>query len=112
MSSKQRVLFLGAYDSFSHNIIALLEAECGAQVTRIYIDALIPDFEDFLLPYSAVVCGPGPGHSAFLDDVGLFRKIWTLSRERLLPVPGICLGFQSLAYEFGASIVRLPRPPH
>ena len=112
MSSGRRILFIDAYDSFSHNIIALLEEECGIRVTRIFIDAVIPNFEDFLLPFSAVVCGPGPGHPGCLRDVGLFKKVWTLPDDSLLPVLGICLGFQSLAHEFGASVVRLPQPRH
>lgn len=112
MFPNHRVLFIDAYDSFSNNIIALLEEECGVKVTRIYIDASIPDFEDFLLQFSAVVCGPGPGHPACLQDVGLFKKIWTLPDDRVVPVLGICLGFQSLAHEFGASTIRLPQPRH
>ena len=112
MSSKHRILFIDAYDSFSHNIIALLEEECGVKVARIFIDAVIPDFEDFLSQFSAVVCGPGPGHPGCLKDVGLFKKLWTLPDDKLLPVLGICLGFQSLAYDFGASVDRLRQPRH
>ena len=112
MSFQPRILFIDAYDSFSHNIIALLETECDARVTRIYIDASVPDFEDFLLNFTAVVCGPGPGHPERLEDVGWYRKIWKLPESRLLPTLGICLGFQSLAHEFGASVVRLSRPRH
>ena len=112
MSLNERVLFLDAYDSFSHNIIALLESRCGLRVTRIYIDSDIPDFEEYLQQFAAVVCGPGPGHPACINDVGLFKRIWSLPEERVLPVLGICLGFQSLAYEFGASINRLLQPRH
>ena len=112
MSSEPRILFIDAYDSFSNNIIALLEKECGILVTRIYIDACIPDFENFLLTFTAVVCGPGPGHPQRPEDVGLFRKIWNLPENRLLPTLGVCLGFQSLSYNYGASVARLPRPRH
>lgn len=112
MPPSHHVLFIDAYDSFSNNIIALLEAECGVKVTRIFIDAAIAEFQHFLIPFSAVVCGPGPGHPARSSDVGLFEQVWKLSQERLVPVLGICLGFQSLAHEYGAAIVRLPQPRH
>lgn len=112
MACQSRVLFIDAYDSFSNNIIALLRSQCNVHVTKVYIDAEIADLEAFLEPYVAVVCGPGPGHPARSDDVGLFSKIWTLSDNNMLPVLGICLGFQSLAYTFGATICRLPQPRH
>ncbi|KAL6722318.1 hypothetical protein ACLMJK_001425 [Lecanora helva] len=112
MSLQPRILFLDAYDSFSHNIIALLEAQCNVHVTSIYIDASIPDFENYSSQFSAIVCGPGPGHPACSRDIGLFKKVWALSEDKLLPVLGICLGFQSLAFEFGASVERLPQPRH
>jgi len=111
-SFKPRVLFLDAYDSFSNNIIALLEAQCSVHITKGYIDAVIPDLEDFLSNFAAIVCGPGPGHPACPKDVGLFKDIWALPDEKIIPVLGICLGFQSLARELRASVVCLPQPGH
>ncbi|MCJ1431977.1 para-aminobenzoate synthase, (PABA) [Xylographa pallens] len=112
MSLKPRVLFLDAYDSFSNNIIALLEAQCNVLVTKVYIDAVIPDFDEFLTAFAAIVCGPGPGHPTCLKDVGLFKDVWALPDDSIIPVLGICLGFQSLAHELGASVVCLPQPRH
>lgn len=112
MSSKPCILFIDAYDSFSHNIIALLDAHCEVSVTKICIDAVVPDLENFLAAFAAIVCGPGPGHPACSQDVGLFKDIWALSNNNMIPVLGICLGFQSLAYEFGASVSRLQHPRH
>ncbi|MCJ1392251.1 para-aminobenzoate synthase, (PABA) [Xylographa bjoerkii] len=112
MSFKPRVLFLDAYDSFSNNIIALLEAQCNVHVTKVYIDAVIPHLDDFLTAFAAIVCGPGPGRPTCPKDVGLFKDIWALSDDSIIPVLGICLGFQSLAHELGASVIRLPQPRH
>ena len=112
MLREHRILFIDAYDSFSHNIIALLERISLARVTKIQIDAVVLDLEIFLSSFSAVVCGPGPGHPTLVEDVGLMKQIWELPEGRLLPVLGICLGFQSFVHEFGASVVRLPQPRH
>ena len=75
MSSKPCILFVDAYDSFSNNIIALLTSHCGTNVTKICIDAVMTNLENFLSAFAAIVCGPGPGHPANSQDVGLFKDI-------------------------------------
>ena len=108
-----RILFIDAYDSFSNNIISLLESKLPAvHITTIKIDDVIPEFAAFLRDFDAVVAGPGPGHPESRDDVGLISKLWQLSGSDVLPVLGICLGFQSLVAAFGGSIRRLPAPRH
>lgn len=115
--TQPRILFIDAYDSFSNNIISLLETTLSCSVRTVKIDDHILISSDELLReelshYDAVVCGPGPGSPENTDDVGIFRKIWRLSAEDLLPVLGICLGFQSLCLEFGAGVCRLKGPQH
>ncbi|EON61564.1 hypothetical protein W97_00779 [Coniosporium apollinis CBS 100218] len=117
-----RLLFLDAYDSFANNIIALFEHTFATTVTRIYIDdqrywdsaALCArkDFFSLLNSFDAVIAGPGPGTPLNARDVGLIGELWSLSPESRLPVLGICLGFQSLALAFGATIERLNKPRH
>jgi para-aminobenzoate synthetase len=113
---KPLILFIDAYDSFSNNIISLLETTLNASVRTIKIDnpALASDEALYteLRHYVAVVCGPGPGNSEKEEDVGIMRRIWRLREEELLPVLGICLGFQSLCLEFGAEVKRLKGPQH
>lgn len=112
-----RILYIDAYDSFSNNIITLLKVQLSVDVETIKIDdsrfVLNDDaFRHFLTGFDAVVAGPGPGHPAKDADVGLIGKLWNLPEEAILPVLGICLGFQSLAVAFGASIERLREPRH
>ena len=111
-STPHRILFIDAYDSFSNNIISLLETELDVGVTVIKIDATIDDFPAFVEAFSAVVAGPGPGHPANNADVGLFDKLWELDGDDLVPVLGVCLGFQSLVHTFGGSVEPLPEPRH
>ncbi|KAK6833764.1 hypothetical protein PG987_008458 [Apiospora arundinis] len=119
--SRPRILFLDAYDSFSNNIVSLLTVLLAADVDVLSIDApeLAPDSPGFhdalrhkLRHYHAVVCGPGPGSPTCPADVGLIKHIWELEDQHLLPVLGICLGFQSLAVSCGAGIRKLSTGLH
>ncbi|KAK3327245.1 ADC synthase [Cercophora scortea] len=120
---RPRILFLDAYDSFSNNITALLTALLDVDVFVLPIDspsllcpAGEPDFAERLRRelghYAAVVCGPGPGSPDNDADVGLVKHIWRLCDEDVLPVLGICLGFQSLVASFGGRVRRLRRGLH
>lgn len=106
------ILFIDAYDSFSNNIISLLESTLDAIVTVIKIDSPISNFSLFIKPFRAIVAGPGPGNPGNTNDVGLIHKLWDLDDEDLVPVLGICLGFQSLVHKFGGEVKPLAQPTH
>ncbi|KAL8897836.1 MAG: hypothetical protein Q9207_007004 [Kuettlingeria erythrocarpa] len=112
-AATSRILFIDAYDSFSNNIISLLETRLPAvEVAIVRIDEEIADFPAFLRAFDGVVAGAGPGHPNNRKDVGLIAELWQLSDQDLLPVLGICLGFQSLVTAFEGKIVPLPAPRH
>lgn len=114
ISSSRRILYVDAYDSFSYNVVAMLEETLGVPVTVMTIDSDWPqgNMKEFLRHYEAVVLGPGPGNPNLPKDVGIMRDIWNLRDADLLPVFGICLGFQSLCLHHGIPIERLPYPLH
>ncbi|GAB1314344.1 hypothetical protein MFIFM68171_04554 [Madurella fahalii] len=134
MARRPRILFLDAYDSFSNNITALLTTLLQADVSVLPIDsplllghpssaseagddngddeALYRRFAAELSRYDALVCGPGPGHPANDADVGVMRLVWSLADEHLLPVLGVCLGFQSLVAACDGGVGRLRRGLH
>ena len=109
---KARILFVDAYDSFTNNIISLLETRLDVEVTQVKIDKEIDDLGTFLRPFSAVIAGPGPGNPANDADVGLIKDLWRLEAPDLLPILGICLGFQSLVLAFGGTVKPLVQPRH
>jgi para-aminobenzoate synthetase len=136
---RPRILFLDAHDSFSNNITSLLTTLLEADVSVLPIDdpLLLPDghgttatttaspaesrlsseerrarFVAELARYDAVVCGPGPGNPDNEADVGLMRIVWELAESEMLPVLGVCLGFQSLVSAYGGSVGRLRRGLH
>lgn len=112
---KPRVLFLDAYDSFSHNIVSLLET-LDVEVYSLKIDDptidSISKLKREIKAYDAIVCGPGPGHPKNKYDIGAIASVWKLPDEDLVPVLGICLGFQSLCLAYGADVKRLKGPQH
>ncbi|KAF2016529.1 para-aminobenzoate synthase [Aaosphaeria arxii CBS 175.79] len=122
LARKARILYLDAYDSFSNNIVSLVEETLDAEVTSIYIDdrnfsnldatTKQKKFEEFLQNFDGVIAGPGPGWPNNDQDVGLMKELWALADNHVLPVLGICLGFQSLALAFGAEMERLNEPRH
>ncbi|KAL2007318.1 hypothetical protein VTN00DRAFT_8756 [Thermoascus crustaceus] len=111
---QKHILYVDAYDSFSYNIIAMLEENLNVKVTVMTIDSEWPsgNMVKFLQHFEAVVLGPGPGNPTTPKDVGIMKDIWTLKDAELVPVLGICLGFQSLCFHHGISIERLPYPLH
>ncbi|KAH0142031.1 para-aminobenzoate synthase, partial [Aureobasidium melanogenum] len=115
---RPHLLFLDAYDSFSNNIINLLQQDLNATVAVIKIDdkrfATSDDacFHAFLGRFDAVVAGPGPGDPRNPHDLGLIGKLWHLPEHACVPVLGICLGFQSLALAFRGTAGRLHQPRH
>ncbi|OTA67392.1 aminodeoxychorismate synthase [Hypoxylon sp. EC38] len=116
-----RILFIDAYDSFSNNIVSLLTTTLDAHVDILPIDPTKLDPEDTNFPhelksllrrYDAVVCGPGPGSPDLPQDVGLMKYIWELEPAHLVPVLGICLGFQSLVVSCGGIVKKLKTGLH
>ncbi|KAK2032079.1 aminodeoxychorismate synthase [Colletotrichum zoysiae] len=119
--TRPQILFLDAYDSFTNNIVSLLTTLLDADVHVLPIDTplldqksprFLDDFHRELSRYHAVVCGPGPGSAENETDVGLMRCVWKLGGENILPVLGICLGFQSLVLSSGGKVRRLQRGLH
>ncbi|KAF1937238.1 para-aminobenzoate synthase component 1 [Clathrospora elynae] len=122
LTQRPRILFLDAYDSFSNNIVALVEQNVDADVVKVFIDDPVftkatasgdhTSFTECLKGFDAVIAGPGPGWAKCDADVGLMNKLWTLQDDHILPVLGICLGFQSLCLAFGADVQKLEEPRH
>ncbi|KAF8518622.1 ADC synthase [Gautieria morchelliformis] len=104
--SAPKILLIDSYDSFTHNLAHLIRRNVpSSQIYLIRNDTLSHETLLSLLPcFSAVFVGPGPGSPANEGDVGVINKLWALPDSHLLPVFGVCLGFQSFVIAFGGSL--------
>ncbi len=107
------ILVIDNYDSFTFNLVQALEA-AGATVRVVRNDALDRDGIEALAADPAaelrgIVISPGPGDP---DAAGVSMDAIRVAAAREVPVLGVCLGMQSMAAAYGASIVRAPTLVH
>jgi len=107
------ILVVDNYDSFTFNLVQALQA-AGADVRVVRNDAIdragvetLADDPDSNL--RGIVISPGPGDP---DDAGVSVDTIRVAAEREIPLLGVCLGMQSMAAAYGASIVRAPTLVH
>ncbi|QLG70806.1 hypothetical protein HG535_0A07480 [Zygotorulaspora mrakii] len=113
------VLFIDSYDSFTYNVVRLIERQHIEGYSGIHVTTIRNDtFRDINavrlhLPYfDCIIVGPGPGNPLNGSvDVGIINSLFC---DELADVPilGICLGFQAMCLSQGASIKQLETIKH
>ena len=93
-----RVLMVDNYDSFTYNLVHLLE-ELGAEIVVRQSDAITPEEAEALAPDRLVV-SPGPGRPIAAGRS--MELILTLGATT--PTLGVCLGHQAIVEAFGGEI--------
>ena len=100
------ILVIDNYDSFTYNLVQYL-GELGAEVHVIRNDKLtIKDIEQWNPDQLLISPGPCTPKEAGISVEAIKRFAGTL------PIFGVCLGHQSLAYAFGGQIVHADRLMH
>ena len=100
------ILVIDNYDSFTYNLVQYL-GELGARVVVKRNDAVTVDEVRELRP-DGLLISPGPGRP---EEAGVSLELIAQLGARM-PIFGVCLGHQSIAQHFGASIVRADRLMH
>jgi anthranilate synthase component 2 len=95
-----RVLVVDNYDSFTYNLVHLLE-ELGADVFVRLSDALTVEDAKAIAPDGLVV-SPGPGRP---HDAGRSLDL-VLQLGPTIPTLGVCLGHQAIVEAFGGEIAQ------
>jgi para-aminobenzoate synthetase component 2 len=107
------ILMIDNYDSFTFNLVQALEA-AGATVRVLRNDAIDRAGIEALAADPAaelrgIVVSPGPGDP---ESAGVSMDATRVGVERRIPTLGVCLGMQSMAQAFGATIGRAPTLVH
>jgi anthranilate synthase/aminodeoxychorismate synthase-like glutamine amidotransferase len=95
-----RVLVVDNYDSFTYNLVHLLE-ELGAEVVVRLSDSLSVEDAHALRPDGLVV-SPGPGRP---HEAGRSLEL-VIGLGPTTPTLGVCLGHQAIVEAFGGEIVQ------
>ena len=101
-----RVLLVDNYDSFTYNLFQVM-AGLGARVVVRRNDAVDARAARRLAP-THVVLSPGPGRP---EESGACLELIGALGPRV-PLLGVCLGHQALAYVLGGRVTRAPRIVH
>jgi len=100
------ILLIDNYDSFTYNLVQLLEQM--DQVVNVFRNDQIDMAGIEGLKPSALMVSPGPGTPA---DSGIsIEAIGHLGSK--IPVLGVCLGHQAIAVAYGGRVIRADRIMH
>ncbi len=100
------ILLIDNYDSFTYNLYQYL-SELGAEVKTVRNDKLSVQEISKMEP-EAIVLSPGPGRP---EQAGICVET-VIKLAPSIPILGICLGHQAIAYAFGSSIIKAKKIRH
>lgn len=100
-----RLLIIDNYDSFTFNLVQLVEQSFCTDYFIVKNDGLnrIKDDE-----FDAILISPGPGIADEAGDLIPFIKQYAYTKHIL----GICLGYEAITEIFGAKLSKLNSPLH
>ncbi len=100
-----KLLIIDNYDSFTYNLVQLVEQAGIADyiiVKNDELDKVKPD------DFSRVLISPGPG---IAREAG--HLLWFVNQYyKTIPILGICLGHEAIAEAFGAKLICMEKPLH
>ncbi len=115
MSRSPRVLLIDNIDSFTFNVADLVHQVTGVAPTvwrhdhDVDVRAGHDSGRSWWQGFDAIVVGPGPGSPMVASDMGISREALV---QRDVPVLGVCLGHQGIAYEAGYVVGAMAEPMH
>lgn len=105
LTTMKPILVLDNYDSFTYNLVHLLEALSDAPLEVKRNDLI--DLAD-VDRYDRILLSPGPGVP---EEAGSLIELIRVAPAHM-PILGICLGMQALAVASGGKMFQLPTVKH
>ncbi|AGK97715.1 anthranilate synthase component II [Clostridium pasteurianum] len=99
-------LMIDNYDSFTYNLVRYLENL--KEYTQIYRNDKITIDDIINIKPQGIIISPGPKRP---EDSGICIEIIKKFSGKI-PILGICLGHQTIAYAFGGKIIKGKKPMH
>lgn len=100
------VIILDNYDSFTYNLVQYV-GSLGVDTLTIRNDAATLQ-EIIKMEPEAIIISPGPG---IPEDAGISVSLIQAVAGKI-PILGVCLGHQAIAYAFGGKIAQAPEIIH
>ena len=102
---KNRILVFDNYDSFTYNLVHLIEKITSEKVDVFRNDQIPLDEVD---RYDAIVLSPGPGIPEEAGELLPLIRRYAETKKIL----GVCLGHQAIAEAFGGKLINLSKVFH
>lgn len=111
-----KILIIDNFDSFTYNLYQLAgEILYKNNLTNSLVEVKRNDqisIKEILENnYDKVIISPGPGDASDSKYFGVCSKVLT-EVGKTIPVLGVCLGMQGLAYYYGGKVTRMSEPVH
>lgn len=110
-----KVLIIDNYDSFTFNLYQyvgeLLQSKYRDFTLDVFRNDKISLREIKKRAYDRIIISPGPGDPSNKAYFGVCATVLTKIGNEI-PVLGVCLGMQGLAYYFGGKVVQAKVPMH
>jgi len=110
-----KILIIDNYDSFTYNLYQI----CGEILSKLgktfTLDVVRNDEIDASIikskKYDRIIISPGPGDPSDPTYFGVCKDV-LVDVGKKIPVLGVCLGMQGMAYYFGGRVTRAKKPMH
>ena len=100
-----KILVFDNYDSFTYNLVHLVEKITSQKVTVVRNDQIALEDVD---GYDKIILSPGPG---IPSEAGLLLPL-IKQYASIKPILGVCLGHQAIGEAFGANLENLSTVYH